>query len=320
MTSVFTSRRLKIRFELSSGSFTGREDDNVIELDGLRISARITNTPAVVCSQAQLSVFGLSAETMDALTILCGATPNAWAPNRMYLYAVEGDSQDVVFQGNVFQAVADYNAAPNVALHVFAMTQFGLQAVNPGPLTFEGNNKVGTVVQAILDKVNATIPNAQDHYGVIVAESELPMLTDVSLQNDAWGMIWQVCRQIGAVCWLEGDTVVISKIGGKGLSDETIEVDTKNGMIGYPVLTATGCIVRALFSNRYRIHGQVLLTSNRVRFRGADMMKNDRGEVHYRSQAMFWISALVSHLDSEIPNGLWQSEMQLNYTIEQGKK
>lgn len=313
MTSVFTSRRLKIRFELSSGSFSGRESDNVVELDGLRISAKITRTAAVVCTQAQISVFGLSTETMDALTILRGAYPNQWEKNRVYLYAIDGDGQDVVFQGSVFQAVADYNTAPNVALHIFAMTQFGLQAVDPGPLTFEGNNKVGTVVQSILDKVNATIPNKQDHYAVIVTEDNLPMLTDVSLQDNAWGMIWQVCRQIGAVCWMEGNTVVISKADGRGWGDEVIPLDMENGMIGYPVLTANGCIVRAQFSNRYRILGKVLLTSNRVRFRGTDTIRNARGEVYYRSQAMFMVSALVMQLDSELPNGLWQCEMQLIY-------
>lgn len=311
----FRQRRLRVRFELSQGSFSAVPDDNIIEIDGLRISAQITHVPSYLGSQAVLAIFGLSSETMDALTILTGVYPMEYVQNRVFLYSIEDDQPVLVFQGHVYQAVADYNASPSVALHVYAQTIFGLQTAAIGPLTFSGANGTGDILRGILGKCNEYIEDENRHYNVEIRSEHLPVLPDISLQGDAWSMIATVCEQAGALYWLDGTTLIVTKIQDIEDDEETIPLSSETGMIGYPVLTAVGCNVKAVFSTKFRLLSYIRLSSTRVRFRGAELQRDENGRAYYRSEAVFRVMGLVSRLDSEMPSGVWQSEMQLIYRI-----
>ena len=133
----FVKRTFRIVFELGEGSFNGKPEDNRIELSGLRIHANIRVSPFSALDEAHIVVFGLKADTMNALTLIKGTVQiNLLKPNTVSLYAQDETGNDIlVFSGMIFQALADFNSMPTVPMHIFAMSSFKLNIAPPNAIS-----------------------------------------------------------------------------------------------------------------------------------------------------------------------------------------
>lgn len=80
-------------------------------------------------------------------------------------------------------------------------------------------------------------------------------------------------------------------------------------MIGYPSLIPNGCVVRTLFSPYYRWLAPVTVKSRQVLF------QKGMGKEIGASEAECLILKMSHRLQSETPNGLWQTELQLIYKL-----
>lgn len=305
----FVKRTFRIVFELGEGSFTGKPEDNRIELSGLRIHANIRVSPFSALDEAHIVVFGLKADTMNALTLIKGTVQiNLLKPNTVSLYAQDETGNDIlVFSGMIFQALADYNSMPTVPMHIFAMSSFKLNTAPPNAISFNGSVTVPQIIQTILDNYNATRTEAADKY-VLENNGVTTSLTDVALSGSYKEMILSVARQANISVQFEGNTVVIVAAGqSRAITPITISVET--GMIGYPSLIPNGCIVRTLFSPYYRWLAPVTVKSRQVLF------QKGMGKEIGASEAECLILKMSHRLQSETPNGLWQTELQLIYKL-----
>ena len=322
---TFVHRRLKLKFELAQGSFTGNAKDNAVEFSGLRIHADIEVFPSML-SNAHIIVYGLKQETMNTLTLVQTWTaPNSLKRNYMALYSTDDNGIDtLVFDGEIFQAIADYNGAPQVPFHIFARKMYPLQLIVPPPLSFPGTNKVTDIIQAVLNSANQYIEDSSRHYklennGVDVS------VTDVSLSWALFNMLMKVTGQANVIAYADGNIIVICpRSQARGTKNaQTIELSTATGMIGYPVTTPTGAVVRALFNPYYRPLGKIRLKSTDVTFRRnqpEEKPPTRAGSAYYLSEAEFFIYSLKHRLQSETPGGTWQTEMGLYYFPNQSEQ
>ena len=315
---TFVSRRLKLKFELAQGSFTGRMQDNAVEFSGLRVHADIEVWPNMT-SQAHIVVFGLKQETMNTLTLVQAWTaPNSFKKNYMALYSTDENGVDtLVFDGEIFQAIADYNGAPQVPFHIFAKKMYPLQLIVPPPLSFPGTNKAADIIQTVLNRANTYIDDSSRHYR-LENNGVDASLTDVSLSGPLFGMLIKVTNQANAMAYADGNIVSICpRDKARGTKNaERLELSTATGMIGYPITTPIGAVAKALFNPYYRPLGKILLKSTDVTFRRNHPEENPpskAGSAYYLSESEFFIASLKHRLQSETPGGAWETEMVLYY-------
>ncbi len=307
----FTKRNLKIIFRLGEGSFTGKPEDNSIELSGLRIDAEIKVMPNSMVASAQITVFGLKAETMNALTLIKGVMQaNMLKPNTVSLYTDDDDGKEtLVFTGMIFHAMADYNTMPVIPMSIYAMSSYELNVAESPAISFSGSVSVVEIVQAVVNLYNASHPVKANQY-TVENNGVDGVLTDVALTGSFSEMLNAIARQADIVIQTEGRVVVISK-KDKARQIEATTISAENDMIGYPTLIPNGCIVRVLYNPYYRWMAPVTVKSHQILF------QKGLGKEQGASEAKFRIVTMLHRLQSETPGGVWQTEMRLIYLTEE---
>ena len=311
---TYQKRRLKIKFELSEGSFDGNPENNSVEFSGLRVLADIKVTAGGI-AQANIVVFGLAQSIMETLTLVQGwLAPNSLKPNTVALYSVDDVGvESLVFDGTIFQAIADYNGAPNVPLHIMARKMYPMQLVTPDPLSFPGATKVSDIFQGIVDAANSKIADSGKHF-TLENNNVTTSLVDVSLSGSIVDMLNKVADQAGIIWLPDGNTIVLSVKGIARATVPALELSAENGLIGYPVTTPSGVLIRALYTPYYRPLGTIKLKSLAVKLRAVQPeQQTTNGSAYYLTEANFTISTVQHKLQSEMPGGLWQTEMELLY-------
>lgn len=306
----FTKKQLKIRFDIQPNT----EDDGgksaySMEFSGLRIHAEITLAPHSVTSQAHIIVFGLSANTMNSLTLVrgIGRNINIFTGNRVVLFSVDEEGNEtLVFDGTIMQAIADYNQQPKVPMHIFATSFLRLAVLQPKPVSFKGNIPVPAICRGILDAYNQTVKTESEKF-TLEDNGVDAVLTDPALDGSYLAMLQQVCTETGVKGFVEGRQFVISP-ADKKRNIPALEISSESGLIGYPTIIPNGCIIKAEYSPYYRLLAPVLVKSQIINFQKGIAQKIDT-----ILEGKFTIYQLSHKLQSETPGGPWQSEMKLIY-------
>jgi len=268
-------RAVEIDFAMAgSGASVGNTS---LKLSGLRVITNITVAgPRWV--KATAHIFGMTLSHMNALTVVPW---RALLIGKNFVQIKAGDAQNgmsVVFNGTIMQAWPDMQAAPQVPFRVDA-TVGGWEKVNPvDPSSFTGPTKVSDVHAIIAKKLGATPEN-----NGVTTSLDSPYM---------WGPAYTQMHQLAdatRVSWiLENGVCAIWPQSGSRQSAGSTAISKETGMVGYPMATPSGIVVRTLFNKAILYGSHVTVQSDITQANGS------------------WkVTSIDLELDSQMPNGRW---------------
>jgi len=271
----FVERRINTSFSIG-GSGSGVALTNKT-FSGLRTSARIAAAGSVDL-RATVEIYGMSLSEMNALAVI-PLQPTKVGQNTIRIEAGDAENgMSVVFEGTIIQAWPDMQNAPEVPFRVDAVAG-AYQAVKPvDPSSYSGPTDVAQVASQLAGKMGYTFEN-----------------NGVNLKIDSpyfWGSGLHQMIQLGEATrmgWVqENNVLAIWPQGGARTSAGTTNISKETGMVGYPLATPSGILVKTLFNRAIKYGGQMNVKSDIQRASGT------------------WTIWRVDYdLDAMVPHGKW---------------
>ena len=297
-SSGFAQRLLQVQINLAQGAGALQPTSfppsltsvggNSVTIGGtvatqLRMRCRIQNSGAFLDNMAQLDIWGLDFPTMQQLSTL-GMLLDAIPRNTITIKAGDQSSGlSQVYSGDIINAYADSNAAPDVPMHFECQFGAAQAALVANPTSYPDSVSVAAAAQDYAKKLGLTFENN----GVTI---QLPgSYLDGSVITQAKKLATDSNTDM-VVCD-GGKTLVIcpKNLPRKTTSIITIAPPPIGRMIGYPSYTQQGIKVDTLFDPNIRFRGQVQVISS--------VLKTSTWVVLQMDLA----------LDSFLPHGEWRS-------------
>lgn len=266
--------------ENSNGVFPGTNSNTMI-LEGMRVLANIQTVPGSVSTNADVKIFGMKREFMNALTTIffnVGAGRDI-VFNNMIIEADSGDGYVQVFSGMITEAQPEYRGAPNVYFGIQAIVGYRYQIFPVPPQSFQGSVSVADIVAGLAAKMGYAFEN----------EGVTAQLSNPYLSGTYWDQLSRVCTTAGILYTVAGDTLVIYPPNSPRTSVPILTLSPGSGLIGYPTLEKFGIVITSLFNPGLQAGG-------RIRIVGSDI-PNANG---------LWYPFMVDHqLEANVPGGSW---------------
>lgn len=277
----FTRKRIRVSFVRPGRPFaTGA---NTLTFDGLRCMARISDATGVYQGMLDLMLWGLTFQHLADLFFTSGPPFVMPAGSmRVRVEAGAGDSLALVFDGYVLECQADFNAMPDVALHVVSTAAYQAAMAPIGARSYTGSIPAATILGDIAAAAGLTLRNTG-----VAGKS----LTDQALDGTALDQIATVAGAAGISWTIEATNLIIWPADtGRPVSSVTLGPST--GLIGYPLYTQGRVMLRSQFEPRLTLGMPVEVQSSLPYAAGR------------------WNVVAFSHaIDAEVPNGAWQTEI-----------
>ena len=279
MVSSFQRRRIRVTFQIATGTFLREGDPDTVVLEDYRTSVDIDAPGGYEFSVCRLRMYGIEQQTMDRLSII-GYFPLGYMANSLRVEAT--DNQGVfstIWLGQIYSAQPDYTGAPDVAFVVEARAGLIGSLAPTGATSFPGAQKVSLMMGQLASELGLTLENN----GV---ESTL---TDQYLSGTASQKIQRIADAARIQFWYMPEQGVLA-IAPQGVArqGDPISYNFTNGLVGWPTKTHVGVMFTALF-NPAIFHGSRILLESDV--------SACNGE---------WYIVSMSHrLDGETPRGAW---------------
>lgn len=307
-------RRLKLNVRLAQDTGTGQSNTFVenqqedIDIEGLRTIVRIQNSGSPTTARASVQVFGLAQSLMNQLSTL-GLQYDELPRNTMTISAGDSKQQmSTVYTGSVYAAYFDPNQ-PNVSMNFELMSYAADAIISAAPTSFVGQTDVATIMSGFArqmavgfqnDGVNLTLTNPV-FFGGVREQAE------------------QCARQAGIEWPIVDSKMIIFPVGGARNTPNipVIAAPPLGGMIGYPAFTQQGIIVKTLFDPLLS-QGSLVRVESQILSGIADAQNVRRLSVVPTSAipAEWAISKLDMALDSELAGGDW---MMIVYAYNPGR-
>jgi hypothetical protein len=235
----FAERVLQLQFSgAQSGSFTA---------SGLRAAASIQGGQGRIGTNAQLKIWGLSLDQMNAY---CSRIPTAVGINQFSVAVSAGDlggGLSEVINAGIWESYIDLTGAPESC---FVVSVAGIDtAANPmGPQSLAGAQNAETLIQSICAGAGFTLNNNGAH----------AVLRNQSTYGSALDQIERIAQAAGFAWAWSGTTFSIWP--GDGTVDDTIiqvGPNTDPEMVGYPQYWPQGIIVQSLFNPQVQLGRQM---------------------------------------------------------------
>lgn len=281
MTS-YNKKQLRFVITLGTGKF-GSSSANQILLEGYRAIADIDKAGGMMMGTLRAKIYGVKQADMNSITTLQWK-PGSAIPNTVEVYAIENDAETLIFAGNIVNAWGDYQAMPDVFLHIQAQSAYfnGLQAVKP--ISIKGGINVAIVMERIARDMGLTFENNNVDI----------TLTDVYLANTLKEQALELAKIGNFTLYIDDKVLAITNryAPRKGFIPE---ISAQSGLVGYPTFDGIGVNFQTLFNPGVIFGGSVKLTTDIERAAGE------------------WIVTSVAHrLESEKPGGAWFSTIRGN--------
>jgi len=275
-------KRLKFIITLGTGKF-GASDNDQITLEGYRAIADIDKAGGMMMGTLRARIYGVTQDDMNSITTLQWK-PQETIPNTVEVYAIDGETETLVFAGNIVNAWGDYQTMPDVYLRLQAQSAFINQLKPVPPRSFKGSIDVARVMSQIAKDLGYNFENN----GVSAS------LTDVYLPNTGIEQAKDLAHQANIDLYLDDKTLAITPANSP--RGELIpEISAESGLIGYPTFDGIGVNFQTLFNPSITFGGRINLVTD---------IKQARGE---------WIVTSIGYrLDSEKPGGAWLANVRGN--------
>lgn len=277
----FTQKALAVGFSLAQGSFSGGGNTHTVQ--GLRMSARITTPGGEDVGNLALSIWGMTMDDMNQLTVLpTGAT--AVGQNTITVRAGDASSCDtVVFNGTINFAYCDATKPPDVCFRVFAIGGH-IERIKPAPaFSAPGSSDVGKVMETLAKSIGRSFEN-NGISGMMVQNLNLPGST---LQQ-----ITALAKMAGIEWTLEKDTLAAWKPGNPR-QGATTTISKETGMVSSPAFVASGIVVTTEFQGTLKFGTKITVQS---------ILQPACGD--------WYVTFIEYALDCQTPGGAWFATLQ----------
>jgi len=224
-----------------------------------------------------LLIYGMTLSHMNQLSTLGWAVQKP-GKDTISVYAGDASGMSLIYKGDIWQAVSDYQGGPNLPFHVVAKSGSRESALNVKPISVNSKSAdFAQLWQQIAQKMG--LQPETNGINVKLAYPYLPYSARdmaVALAQHA-NVNWTIDRDVLAAWPRYG-----SRQGAAPL------ISPQTGMVGYPSWSASGIKIRTLFNNELKIGGKVQVQSSITPANGT------------------WsISKLEHNLQALTPNGEW---------------
>ena len=277
----FVQRLLSAAITLGEASFNGTSG-NQLTLSGLRMHARVTNAGQALDSYMDLDIYGMTLSQMNQLSTL-GMQIRKVGNNKVTLSAGDSSgSQSVVFSGDILSAYADFGSAPDVAFRIHAQASLVIRTKAVPASSFRGSADVATMMQQF-----ATAAGFQfENNGVSVK------ISNPYFPGSIGDQIRACARHANINAVVINGTLAIWPLDGTRKTANVQTVSPDNGMIGYPMYTAQGIVVKSIYNPSIQIGQTINVVSSIVAPGGT------------------WKAYAISlDLESLMPNGRWEMDI-----------
>jgi hypothetical protein len=278
----FTKKRLRVTLILAGANavFPGT-NSNTLVLTDMRVAATVQGV-ARLSTQADIQIYGMKREDMDALTV-AWANPPIVRDHLVILEADSGDGYSQVFKGTILEAQPDYEGAPDVLFRVQAITGY-FQKINPAPpTTYTGSVAIDVIVADLAAKMG---------FSFIVGGDVWAVLSSPYLSGTYYDQLQQACNAAGADFYIQGDTILLTRQNEPRNQQPTVILNAQSGLIGYPSYERAGLAVRCLYNQAITCGSPIQIES---------IVPSATGK---------WYPYSMEHrLEAELPGGDWFSNL-----------
>lgn len=282
MKSFQNKKQLRVVVTLGTGKFSSSTNNRIV-LEGFRAIVEIDKAGGMMMGELRAKVFGVRAADMNAITTLQWR-PGTLIPNTVEVFAIDGDSESLIFAGNIVNAWGDFQATPDVFLNIKAQSAYVNQIAAASPTSFKGATSVSTAMAQIAKNMGLVFENN----GVDVT------LSDLYLANTLTEQARELSRVGNFDLYIDDKVLAITPRFSprRGI---TPVISSSSGLVGYPTFDGIGVTFQTLFNPAITFGGPIKL------------------ETELSQAAGDWVVASVAHrLESEKPNGVWFSTIRGN--------
>lgn len=282
MSSFSNKKQLRFTITLGTGKF-GSSNNNRIVLEGFRSVVDINKAGGMMMGTLHAKVYGVRQQDMNSITTLQWK-PRTWIPNTVEVVAIDGESETLIFAGNIVNAWADYQSMPDVFLQIQAQSAFFGALKTIPPRSFKGSVDVASIFAQIATDLGLTFENN----GVNL------QVTDIYLPNTGLEQARDLTKACGCDMYIDDQTLAITPAYGPRTSPVPL-ISSQTGMIGYPTFDGVGVNFQTLFNPGVTFGGLINVVSD---------VEQAAGQ---------WVVTSVSHrLEAEKPGGAWFSTIRGN--------
>ena len=276
---AFARKRIDVTFTLANGVFEG--GGNTYTASGLRTSISGAVVGGQQINNFRMAIFGLPLSVMNQLSTI-GPRFQQILNNRIIVKAGDDVSgTHIVFDGNIYTAMVDATAMPQVALIVEAKTGYYYQIEPAKPTSIRGSGDVADMMSQIASRMGMSFEN-----NGVTARIANPYYAG-SLVKQAG----DIARDAGIIWIMERNVLAINNPGEKR-QGETVLISPQTGMIGYPLFNQQQIVLKTAFNPAIKFQGEVEVRSDITPANGK------------------WIvNSLQYELEAEMPKGRWHMDV-----------
>jgi len=288
-TTSFTSKKIDVDVTLYKGVFSDT-GQNSARLTGLRVAADIEKSGQESVNSAIIRVWGLPQQMMNELTTM-GAQQSTQINSSIVVSAGDDNGMAVVYSGDVMQAGAEYQNAPEVPF-TFTSQAGQLAAIKPDPaLSYKGGVDAAVIMKELAARMSLQFENNFTG-GMSGVKLMNPVFPGTARAKAA------ACARAARINWTIDDGVLaIWPANGSRapLTGSILQLTPQSGLMGYPRFGSNAqmyltCLFNPAIRNCERVH----VTSE---------IKPACGD---------WTIIGMSHaLESELPGGQWFTSLTL---------
>jgi len=275
----FVKRYLTFIIGLGTGQMGDGTPGKFYTLRDHRASVSIQMFGGETQGQANVKIFGVALDLMNTLTTIGPIMMQVRARNSLQILAgTDPEALTTIYNGTIQTAFADFNAAPEVTLEIMA-TAASVAAMTPAqPSAYSGVVTVDTIMRTIANKLGYAYENV-DVDNVLINPT----------YNGAYLDQIKACAYAADIDYSTDNLTLAIKKRFSSFSGTPPIISPATGMVGYPMFSSNGMLVKSLFLPTIKLGGQIQVKDSQI------IAANGN-----------WIVNGVTHeLDSLTPNGKW---------------
>ena len=294
MTHSFNQKSLRVTLLLNEKNPAfDKEGNNTIVFEGLRVIAQIQSGNGSVSPFAKIQIFNLNLNAINQLTKIKWNTDREGKFNFVKLEANINGEYSTVYEGTIHFAYPNFGSVPDVVLTIDSSIAMNHQINAVAPTRYKGEVDVAQAINALCQQMGMRFEN-----NGVNAKVSNPYLPQTALEQ-----VRALCTATNTSLYMDLNTIAITP-QGKAREVQIPVISPQSGLIGYPTPLMQGGVT---FSCLY---------DPLLKFGGLVEIQNSLIEA---ANGRWLIQGLSISLESGVPNGKWQADVQA-FDVQGGPK